>query len=174
MYRFQQKLKTLKAKIHTWNREEFGNIFEDKKKLLSELDLINRKYMEEGWDEDMKVKEKDLMSQIETRERQEGIFWKQKARVKWLQEGERNAKFFHNLVLQNRSSFRIQKLRKRDGSRVETRREIEIELTQHFFEILSEDGRDRGRDIEKITHLIPRAVTRENNEMLTNQWSCRR
>ena len=69
MYRFQQKLRTLKAKIRTWNREEFGNIFEDKKRLLSKLDLINRKGMEEGWDEDMKVKEKDLLSQIEARER---------------------------------------------------------------------------------------------------------
>ena len=27
MFRFQQKLKALKAKIRTWNREEFGNIF---------------------------------------------------------------------------------------------------------------------------------------------------
>ena len=52
-----------------WNREEFGNIFEDKKRLLCELDLINRKGMEVGWDEDMKVKEKDLMNQIEARER---------------------------------------------------------------------------------------------------------
>ena len=30
MFHFQQKIKALKAKIHTWNREEFGNIFEDK------------------------------------------------------------------------------------------------------------------------------------------------
>ena len=43
IFRFQQKLKAIKAKIHTWNREEFGNIFEDKKRLLCELDLINRK-----------------------------------------------------------------------------------------------------------------------------------
>ena len=50
---------------------------------------------------------------------------------------------------------------------METRREIEEELTQHFSKILSEDGGDRGRDIEKITRLIPRAVTRENNQMLT-------
>ena len=34
MFRFQQKLKALKAKICMWNKEEFGNIFEDKKKLL--------------------------------------------------------------------------------------------------------------------------------------------
>ena len=51
MFHFQQKLKALKVKIRTWNREEFGNIFEDKKKLLLELDLINRKGMEGGWDE---------------------------------------------------------------------------------------------------------------------------
>ena len=69
MFRFQQKLKALKEKICTWNREEFGNIFEDKKSMLLELDLINKKGMEGGWDEDMKFKEKDLMGQLEAREK---------------------------------------------------------------------------------------------------------
>ena len=45
MYRFQQKLKALKSKIRTWNKEEFGNIFEYKKRLISELELINREGM---------------------------------------------------------------------------------------------------------------------------------
>ena len=57
------------AKIHTWNREEFGNIFEDKKKLLNEMDLINKQGMEVGWHNDMKAKEKDLMSHLKARER---------------------------------------------------------------------------------------------------------
>ena len=69
MYRFLQKLKALKAKIRTLNMEEFGNIFEDKKRLISELDLINREGMENGWNEDMKAKEKDLRGQLEARER---------------------------------------------------------------------------------------------------------
>ena len=50
---------------------------------------------------------------------------------------------------------------------METTREIEAGITQHFSEILNEDGGDRGRDIGKITILIPRAVSGENNEMLT-------
>ena len=50
---------------------------------------------------------------------------------------------------------------------METRWEIEAELTQHFSEILNKDGGDRGRDIRKITILIPREVTGENNEMFT-------
>ena len=50
---------------------------------------------------------------------------------------------------------------------METRWEIEAELTQHFSDILSEDGGNRSQDIERITSLVPRAVTGENNEMLT-------
>ena len=129
MYCFQQKLKALKAKICTWNREEFGNIFEDKKRFISEIELINQKGMNDGWDYNMNIKEKDLVCHLEAREIQEGVYWKQNSRVKWLQEGERNTKFFHNLVLQNRSNSRIHKLKKIDGSKVETLKEIEEVLT---------------------------------------------
>ena len=83
-----------------------------------------------------------------------------------MKEGERNTKFFHNLVIQNRNSSRIQRLKTRAGNRVDTRREIEAELTQHFSETLREDGGDRSRDIEQNTRLVPRLVTGENNEML--------
>ena len=76
MYCFQQKIRALKAKIRTWNKEDFGNIFEDKKRMISDIELINRKGMEDGWDEDMKAREKDLLCQLEARERQKGIFWK--------------------------------------------------------------------------------------------------
>ena len=44
--------------------------------MLIELDLINRKGMEGGWDEGMKFKEKDLMRQLEAREKKEALFWK--------------------------------------------------------------------------------------------------
>ena len=60
MYYFQQKLKMLKSKIRTWNKEEFGYIFEDKKRLIFELDQLSQKGMTNGWDEDMQEKEKDL------------------------------------------------------------------------------------------------------------------
>ena len=70
------------------------------------------------------------------------------------------------MVIQNKSSSRIQKLRKADSSRIETRIDIEEELTKQFSEILREDRGKRREDIERITRLIPRSVTGENNEML--------
>ena len=33
--------------------------------MISEIELINKKGMEYGWDEDMKLKEKDLLCQLE-------------------------------------------------------------------------------------------------------------
>ena len=69
MYRFQHKLKAIKTKIRTWNKEEFGNIFKYKMRLISEIDLINKEGMEKGWNENMNGKEKDLWGQLEVRER---------------------------------------------------------------------------------------------------------
>ena len=69
MYCFQQKLKSLKSRIRTWNKEVFGNIFEDKKRLIADLDQLSQKGMIEGWDADMQKKEKDLWGQLEAREK---------------------------------------------------------------------------------------------------------
>ena len=84
MYCFQQKLKSLKSRIRTRNKEVFGNIFEDKKRLIADLDQLSQKGMTEGWNEDMQKKEKDLWGQLEAREKLESIYWKQKYKVKWL------------------------------------------------------------------------------------------
>ena len=57
MYNFQQKLKFLKANIRTWNKEYFGNIFVDKKRIVQELAAIQQRGMESGWDQEPKEKE---------------------------------------------------------------------------------------------------------------------
>ena len=50
--------------------------------MISEIELINKKGMDDGWDDNMKLKEKYILCQLEARERKEGVFCKQKYRVK--------------------------------------------------------------------------------------------
>jgi len=42
MYRFQHKLKYVKQKIKTWNKEVLGNISEVKSQLEKEMELLQR------------------------------------------------------------------------------------------------------------------------------------
>ena len=51
---------------------------------------------------------------------------------------------------------------------METRGEIEEELISYFKGIMTEDNNERDRDIAWISDLIPRRVTREDNEMLNS------
>lgn len=43
MHTFQLKLKELKGKIRRWNKEEFGNIMEEKQNLKERWRLFNKK-----------------------------------------------------------------------------------------------------------------------------------
>ena len=106
----------LKDKIRTWNKNDFSNIFEDKKRIILELTATQQRGMEFGWDPNLKEKEKDLEAQLEARERHEEVFWKQKSRVKWLREGDRNTKFFHNATVNNRLGSKIFNLKLPNGT----------------------------------------------------------
>ena len=132
MYQFQQKMKEFKARIRTWRKEYFGNIFHDKKILISQLEEIQTREMNEGYEDDLKQQEIYPLSQLASRERHEEIYWKQKSRNQWLQEGECNTKFFHNMVIQNRQRSKIHKLWNTDRRHVETKANIEEELVNQF------------------------------------------
>ena len=75
MYKFHQQLKVLKDRIKIWNKEEFGNIFEDKHMLENQLKAIQEEVISNGYSEDLFEKEKELTSQIKAREKQEEIYW---------------------------------------------------------------------------------------------------
>lgn len=56
-----------------------------------------------------------LISQIEEWRKEEEILWKQKLRVNWLREGERNTKIFHQAMIQQRQKNRIFSIKNEEG-----------------------------------------------------------
>ena len=102
MWYFQQNLKALKPKIKKWNKEEFGNIFWEKRRLYICLHEIQTIGINEGYSPALLEEERLVESQLEEREKQEELLWWHKSRIKWLQEGEKNTKLFHNTVIPNR------------------------------------------------------------------------
>lgn len=92
---------------------------------------------------------------------QKQILLRQKSRVDWLKEGDRNTKFFHLQTLNRRSRNRLSQLRLDDGSTVYGQQNIKNETVAYFHNLYkSENPRLRA----KLMGVIPRLVTDEENE----------
>jgi hypothetical protein len=77
------------------------------------------------------------------RSKQEEIIWKQKSRVQWLKEGERNTKFFHRAMMHRRHVNIITHLEDGQGNTVREHSKIEAELINFYQDLLTETKEDR-------------------------------
>ncbi|XP_027184096.1 uncharacterized protein LOC113782402 [Coffea eugenioides] len=89
-----EKLRRAKQALRQWSRSSFGDIFlaiRTAEQKMVEAEIAHDDHPSDGL----------LMNLHETRARLrnalmvEGEFWRQKARVKWLMDGNRNTAFFH-------------------------------------------------------------------------------
>lgn len=68
---------------------------------------------------------------------QEAVFWQQKSGLKWLQEGERNAKFFHLTTIIRRRRNKIEGLLNDQGELVVDYNELQLIAMGYFHNLFS-------------------------------------
>eukprot|EP00253_Pinus_taeda_P035376 PITA_35376 len=147
-------------------RETFGNIFDAQKELHKELKAIHQEVINSGHTDATLDRERNINKQIDERRKQEEIYWRQKSRIQWLKEGERNTKFFHRTTVQRRMHNQIPFIVNQDREKVEEHEQIEEVLLNHFQQVHREQEENRHRAISKITGNIPKLVTAQHNEIL--------
>lgn len=131
-----------------------------------QIEEIKTQAMREGYTEERKSEEQNLLQDLMKREQQEETLWKQKSRKLWLEEGDRNTSFFHKSTVQHRQHNRINCLKSSDGMILEEQSLIEQELIQYFSDLLSKPEGEEHRNRRSITQHIPRLVTPEHNFIL--------
>ncbi|XP_068466030.1 uncharacterized protein [Phaseolus vulgaris] len=85
---FKEKLKLLKSKLKVWNREVFGNLHVEKRRILNELEELDNRDCIGGLEESERLNRMALTSRlVENDEKLESLLC-QKARASWFKSGD--------------------------------------------------------------------------------------
>lgn len=98
--------------------------------------------------------------------RQKEMYWGQRSRLKWIQWGEKNSRFFHATVLQRRERNNLYRLKDENRRQVEGKSEIMDAVTTHF------QGIFRIGDIQHLElclKSVPRKITPKMNMYLLQE-----
>ncbi|KAI0498287.1 hypothetical protein KFK09_021528 [Dendrobium nobile] len=132
MLRLWAKLKRLKMVLNWWNKKVFKNIFSNIKEMEEKINAL-----EDCCQNDPSVSNFMVLNEAKTSltilQGQEEIYWKQKAAIKHLVEGDNNTSYFHALVNKKRAINGIHKIARGDGSFSENGDEI-ANLGVNFFQ----------------------------------------
>ncbi|XP_071926291.1 uncharacterized protein [Coffea arabica] len=99
----------------------------------------------------------------------EETFWQQKARVKWLQEGDSNTRYFHSALLDKQAKLTIRQIKNSLGICIQDEEEIGTEAINYLRGLLSTPIVVDEQDTQSLLQNIPLLVTEATNDRLLQE-----
>ncbi|RVW39477.1 Transposon TX1 uncharacterized 149 kDa protein [Vitis vinifera] len=127
-HKFMRKLQFVKAKLKEWNKTSFGELSKKKKDILAVLANFDSLEQEGGLSHELLVQRALSKGELEELILREEIHWRQKARVKWVKEGDCNSKFFHKVANGRRNRKFIKELENESGLMLNNPESIKEEI----------------------------------------------
>jgi hypothetical protein len=157
MSQLKEKLHRMSGSLCTWGRTTFGSIQGEIRQLQLRLSDLREGLARQGPSEEEGAIVQRL---IELYDREE-VMWRQRSRIQWLAEGDKNTRFFHLRACQRKKRNKITRLVRHDGMATEDAEEM-ASMTRDFYEQLytSEGVANMGEVID----VIPQKVTAEMND----------
>jgi hypothetical protein len=131
------KLKVLKEDIKKWNKESFGDVHIKKLELMKELQLLESKENQGLFTRDDRVHRLNTQAELERTLLLDEVSWRQKSRIQWLKEGDKNTKFFHRTANANRRNNCIESMMHGE-LKWETQDEIREGIVDFYQDLYSE------------------------------------
>ncbi|XP_060188598.1 uncharacterized protein LOC132617573 [Lycium barbarum] len=163
MWRLQQKLKFLAKELSKWSRHSIGDVFEKVKELEKQVSEAETAYLNSDSDIDRMLLNKSKAEYIKWLKMEDSII-RQKARIKWAEDGDSNTKYFHSTIRARRRRAQIFKIKDQQGHWVEGNTDISKAATDYFSEMFSENQRDLNLDFVKDCDNL---ISQEDNTLLT-------
>ncbi|GKC53876.1 RNA-directed DNA polymerase, eukaryota, reverse transcriptase zinc-binding domain protein, partial [Tanacetum coccineum] len=115
MFSLVSKLKMLKKPLRKLNFEQ-GNLFDNVKRLKTELAAVQSSMTADPHNNSLREEELRVLKAYRAALKEEELFLRQKAKVEWLEVGDRNSKYFHNVVKGRRNRNRISYIEDLNGN----------------------------------------------------------
>jgi len=145
-------LAKMQSSLSAWDKEVFGSVKRKIASLKQELEAERTNTLYRG----PTAHEKELMNQLSESLAREEIMERQRSRVEWLREGDRNTGYFQAKAKARARSNRIQALKSSDGELVCDQTRLE-ELANNFYQDLFMAQTDL--EPELVCQHVPRKVS---------------
>ncbi|CAA0827445.1 Unknown protein, partial [Striga hermonthica] len=127
LFSIQDRLRNVRMQLLQWKKSHVSNTMLTIEDCKSRLNQLRELGGDRDWGEWVNKK-----VDLHLAYRDEKNFWKQKARVHWLQGGDRNSKYVHACVNQRKKMNRLDGILKADGSACVNSQEVVYELLGYF------------------------------------------
>ncbi|KAH0773047.1 hypothetical protein KY290_010184 [Solanum tuberosum] len=163
MWKFHLKLKNVCKSLSHWSRNTIGNIFEKTKELQSKLEMLEQNCLTNN-SEANRMEYNCTNALLIRHIKKEESFWRQKAGLKWFNDGDNNIKFFHSVINSRRKKLHLSRIKKQDGSWLDNTDDIAAEAILFFEQQFSQETTCRDYF---ILRRLSRVVDEYDNKMLT-------
>ena len=163
MFILQRKLKLLKPILKEWNLNVFGNVHIAVDSARAALEKIQLAISLDGFTDVRHVEELLAQDALSNALLVQEKFWAEKARVRWVREGDRNTGYFHTLAKIRRARSSITSLRI-GNDLVDDVNILRDHVVQHFTSAFSDDG--NIADTGLVENIIPSMVSDSENGSL--------
>ncbi|XP_020250145.1 uncharacterized protein LOC109827551 [Asparagus officinalis] len=135
MFRFVTKLKNLKKALKHWTKETFSSTKANILKLSKQLEIIQSKLNQDMANEELQSGETVVSYELSGWLDKEELELRQKSRQLWLQQGDRNTKFFYNAIKHRISTNNIRYIINQDGTPISSFDKMKM-IAPRFYEDL--------------------------------------
>ena len=161
-----RKIKDCKTNLMAWDKDVFGNVTRKIKVESKKLEALERLPAGELVEEQICCLKKELNALLGKEE----IMWRQRSRVQWLREGDRNTKFFHVRANQRKRRNGMEGLFDHNGQWVTGQKDIAQVTVQYFHSIFS-TSHPTDAEMSAVLDQVSPKVTEEMNQALGKEFT---
>ena len=167
MFILSQKLKTLKQRLKVWNKTVFGNVYNMVRVAEQNLAHLQSDMDTNSITDSLLEQHKDAQFQLENAFLIEEDYWREKSKVAWHSDGDRNTKYFQRLTKIKNTSKLITTLTNGDDM-VYDPDQISSLITNHFQNIFATNNVVQDLQVNQlIEDSVPSLITDDVNNLLT-------